>query len=71
MVYHNNKRVNLGTHSEEMVAAKIYDIALIQEKGLNALVNLSYSKASLLAILFVKSLIVIKQEYDEHVNQYN
>ena len=50
-------RCYLGTHNEESLAAKIYDIAQIQNKGLETVVNFSYTKAQILAILQEKSIV--------------
>jgi len=44
-------RCYLGTHNEEAIAGNIYDIAQIQCKGLDTVVNFSYTKAQILAIL--------------------
>ena len=59
----------LGSQNDPILAARIYDIALIQNSGLkvkeqirSCQSNFQYTKAELLAILFEHSLIFIKTQ---------
>ena len=51
MFKYNNLRVYVCTLSSEEMAGRIYDIALIQLKGMQAKTNFPHSKAEILAML--------------------
>lgn len=55
------EKIYLCTTENPHLAALIYDIVIIQCKGLTAKVNFNYSKKELLGILFTDSLIEIKR----------
>ena len=61
-----NKKYYLGMLGNPILAALIYDIAIIQTKGAQARPNFAYSKHQLLAILFQNSLIDIKNSLSEN-----
>ena len=42
----------LGTYLLPRIGAMVYDVGILQSKGLHTKVNFDYSKAELMAILF-------------------
>ena len=64
--------IYLCTTKDPQLAALLYDIVILQAKGLSARVNFNYTKRELLGILFTESLLEIKkrkksQMWPEHV----
>ena len=57
----DSEKVYLVSTDDPQQAALLYDIVVIQAKGLNAKVNFSYTKEELLGILFTQSLLEIKK----------
>jgi hypothetical protein len=55
MIMIDQKIIYLGTFKDPTLAAKMYDVALIQARGLEAKTNFNYSKHELLAMLFEPS----------------
>lgn len=53
--------IYLCSTPNEKQAATLYDISMIQNRGLKALVSMEYSKAHLLGILFEKSLVHMRK----------
>jgi hypothetical protein len=70
MINIGGTKVYLGTQKDPILAARIYDIVCIQSNGYrtklvktnNSKTNFSYSKAEVLAILFERYLIEIKNQ---------
>jgi len=58
----DSERVYLCTTNDPQTAALLYDIAVVQIKGMRAKVNFKYTKLELLAILFTPSLIELKNK---------
>jgi len=56
------QKVYLCNTEDPVIAARLYDIAVIQTRGLKAKVNFDYNKAQLLAILLQESLLKIKDD---------
>lgn len=56
----DGQKVYLGTVDNILKAAILYDLVSIQAKGLKAKTNFIYTKKELIAILFLKSLMMIK-----------
>ena len=50
-----------STHDVDR-AARLYDLAIIQSKGLGSKINFDYNKAQLLAILFEPSIVEMRCE---------
>jgi len=48
----DKKKLYIGMIKDKLLGALIYDIVIIQTKGLNAQVNFNYTKNEILAILF-------------------
>lgn len=55
MIMIDQKIIYLGTFKDATLAAKMYDVALIQARGLEAKTNFNYTKHELLAMLFEPS----------------
>lgn len=53
----DSEKIYMGCLYDQEAAARVYDMAVIQSKGLEAKVNFGYSKAYLLACLFEESII--------------
>lgn len=69
MVTINKNKTYLGSQDNPKLAAKIYDVALIQNHAMkvkdqirSCQSNFEYTKAELLAILFAKSLVALKEQ---------
>lgn len=61
----DNQKTYLGIFEDAYQAAQIYDIAIIQSKGLaSTKVNFGYNKVDILAMLFDRSIIKIKRNYN-------
>ena len=58
----DSEKIYLCTTHDPHIAALLYDITVIQAKGLSSKVNFMYSKDELLAILFNQSLVEIKKK---------
>jgi hypothetical protein len=58
----DSEKIYLCTTNDPHIAALLYDITVIQAKGLSSKVNFMYSKDELLAILFNQSLVEIKKK---------
>ena len=59
----DNQKTYLGIFDDAHLAACIYDIAIIQSKGLaSTKVNFEYNKTEILAMLFERSIINIKRQ---------
>lgn len=56
------QKVYLCNTEDPNIAARLYDIAVIQTRGLKAKVNFDYTKAQILAILLQESLLKIKDD---------
>ena len=56
------QKVYLCNTEDPVIAARLYDIAVIQTRGLKAKVNFDYNKAQILAILLQESLLKIKDD---------
>ena len=56
------QKVYLCNTEDPVIAARLYDIAVIQTRGLKAKVNFDYTKAQILAILLQESLLKIKDD---------
>ena len=48
----DSEKIYLCTLNDPIKGAQLYDLAIIQAKGLNSKINFSYTKVQLLAILF-------------------
>ena len=57
----DSEKIYLCTTDDPYQAALLYDIVIIQAKGLSSKINFNYSKEELLAILFEKSIVQIKK----------
>ena len=57
----DSEKIYLCTTEDPQLAALLYDIVIIQAKGLSARVNFNYTKRELLGILFTESLLEIKK----------
>ena len=55
--------IYLCCSSKERYAASLYDISMIQAKGMKAITNFNYSKAHLLAILYEKSIVAMRKDH--------
>ena len=60
----DKEKAYLGMLNDPLLAALLYDTTIIQTKGLQAKVNFKFTRYELYAILFEKSIIKIKKEYD-------
>lgn len=58
----DSQKIYLCNTDDPVLAAQLYDLVVIQMKGLKAKVNFTYTKAQLLAILFQKNIIEFKDE---------
>lgn len=58
----DSEKIYLCTSDDPYQAALLYDIVIIQAKGLNSKINFNYTKEELLAILFEKSIVQIKKQ---------
>jgi len=66
----SGKRYFLGSFSNEQDAAKVYDVAQIQCNGIKARTNFSYTKGEIIAMLFERSLIAIREEFEQRRNKF-
>lgn len=64
MMMIDQEKIYLGTIDNPEKAAILYDMAIIQSKGLDSKVNFNYNKMQLLSILFEPSVVEIKRNYD-------
>ena len=58
----DTEKIYLCTTNDPDQAAQLYDVTIIQAKGLSSKINFKYSKDELLAILFEKSIVQVKKE---------
>ena len=58
----DSEKIYLCTTDDPYQAALLYDIVIIQAKGLSSKINFDYSKTELLAILFEKSIVQVKKQ---------
>ena len=57
MMMIDQEKIYLGTYDDPQKAAVLYDMAVIQAKGLDAKVNYNYNKIQIMAMLFEPSLV--------------
>lgn len=57
MMMIDQEKIYLGTYDDPQKAAVLYDLAIIQAKGLDAKVNYNYNKIQIMAMLFEPSLV--------------
>ena len=57
----NHKKIYLCQLENQELGAKLYDMAMIQNRGLNARTNFDYNKAQLLAIITNKNIVDINK----------
>lgn len=69
IVFIDRQKTYLCISNIKARAARLYDVAVIQAKGLDAQVNYDYSKAQLLAILFQPSLIDLKAQMKGNISR--
>jgi hypothetical protein len=70
MMMIDQEKIYLGTIDNPEKAAILYDMAIIQSKGLDSKVNFNYNKMQLLSILFEPSVVEIKRNYDNSQNNH-
>jgi len=61
MMMIDQEKIYLGTLEDPEKAAFLYDMAIIQAKGLDSKVNYNYNKLQVLAMLFEPSIVEIKR----------
>lgn len=57
----------LCTSDEPLLAANLYDIVILQAKGLSSKTNFNYMRNDLLSILFEPSIIKAKQDIHQNI----
>ena len=67
----DGQKVYLGTVDNILKAAILYDLVSIQAKGLKAKTNFIYTKKELIVILFLRSLMQIKENGVEFRSKNN
>jgi len=67
----DGRKIYLGTVDNIMVAAILYDIVTIQNKGIKARTNFYYTKKEVIAVLFLKNLLSerVKQVDDDKLKK--
>lgn len=59
----DKQKIYLCQTKDSLLAAKLYDLANIQCKGLSAKTNFNYTTGELLAAFFEKSIIKVRTDY--------